>query len=279
MGNGNNIYSSIVFSGVAPHPPIMVPEVGGEAIAQVRGSIEAMAEFTRRLIQSGAETVVLISPHAPLQPQAFVAYQGPALRGTFANFRAPQAEVEFPLNTELLEALVKTAADNGYEVVGLQNYELDHGSAVPLYFLDRNGWRGRVVAIGYSFLSNEDHLKFGACIRDAVDGLGQPVAIVASGDLSHRLKPEAPAGYNPGAYRFDEEIVKAFQENSPERIIEVDQHLRRMAGECGYRSMLVGLGAIQDLPAACEVLHYEAPFGVGYLVAQLTNEMAHNSDS
>jgi MEMO1 family protein len=279
MRNGNSIHSSIVFSGVAPHPPIMVPEVGGEAIAQVRGSIAAMAEFTRRIIRSGAETVVLISPHAPLHAEAFVAYQGPSLHGTFASFRAPQTELEFPLDTELLETLVKTSAASGYEVVGLQDYELDHGSAVPLYFLDRNGWRGRVVAIGYSFLSNEDHLKFGACIRDAADGLGRPVAIIASGDLSHRLKPEAPAGYNPAAYRFDEAIIEALEKNSPLQIIEVDQDLRRVAGECGYRSMLVGLGAIQDLPAACEVLHYEAPFGVGYLVAQLTNELALSNDS
>ena len=57
--------SAIVFSGIAPHPPIMVPEVGGEAIAAVRASIAAMAEFTRRIIKSGAETIILISPHAP----------------------------------------------------------------------------------------------------------------------------------------------------------------------------------------------------------------------
>ena len=69
--------SAIVFAGIAPHPPIMVPEVGGEAVAEVRGSIDAMAEMTKRIIASGAETLVLISPHAPLEPYAFVAYQGP----------------------------------------------------------------------------------------------------------------------------------------------------------------------------------------------------------
>jgi hypothetical protein len=31
--------SFLVFSGIAPHPPIMVPEVGGEAIAEVQSSI------------------------------------------------------------------------------------------------------------------------------------------------------------------------------------------------------------------------------------------------
>ena len=266
--------SSIVFSGIAPHPPIMVPEVGREAVAAVRASIDAMAELTLRIIASGAETVILISPHAPLDARAFVAYHSPKLYGDFANFRAPATHVEFPLDEAMLEAITKLAAEENYEVLNLENYTLDHGSAVPLYFLGRNGWSGRVVALGYSFLSDEDHLKFGRCLKRATDAVGRPLAFVASGDLSHRLKPEAPAGYNPAAHRFDEEVVNAIQDNSPNRIVDIDQGLRRTAGECGYRSMLVALGATGELPPACEVLNYEAPFGVGYLVAQLTNATA-----
>ena len=272
MGNE----SAIVFSGIAPHPPIMVPEVGGASIADVRGSIDAMAEFTRRIIESGAETVVLISPHAPLDPHAFVAYQTPLLYGDFADFRAPATKVEFPLDEELLQAIKKAAAHEDYAVTILENHDLDHGTAVPLYFLQRYGWSGRVVGLGYSFLSNEDHLKFGACIRRAIDQVGRSVAFIASGDLSHRLKPEAPAGYNPAAHAFDDQVVDALRHNSPELIIDIDQDLRRLAGECGYRSMLVALGATRDLPSASEVLHYEAPFGVGYLVAQLTNSKANS---
>jgi AmmeMemoRadiSam system protein A/AmmeMemoRadiSam system protein B len=270
MGNE----SAIVFSGIAPHPPIMVPEVGREAIAEVRGSIEAMAELTKRIIASGAETVVLISPHAPLNPYAFVAYQGPRLYGDFAYFSAPAISVEAALDDELLEAIGKAASAQEYEVANLKGYDLDHGTAVPLYFLRRNGWNGRVVALGYSFLSNDDHLRFGACIGQASDKVGRPVALVASGDLSHRLKPEAPGGYNPTAYIFDEVVVDALRCNAPERIVNVDQELRRLAGECGYRSMLVAFGATRELPPACAVLNYEAPFGVGYLVAQLTNKKA-----
>jgi MEMO1 family protein len=258
----------------------MVPEVGREAIEDVRGSIVAMAEFTRRIIDAGAQTVVIISPHAPLDARAFVAYHTPKLHGDFANFRAPAAQVEFPLDEELLQSITKAAAQQRYEVIGVPDYDLDHGTAVPLYFLSRNGWSGSVVALGYSFLSNEDHVKFGSCLRRACDQLGKPAAFVASGDLSHRLKREAPAGYNPAAYRFDEEVVEALQENAPRRIIEIDQELRRTAGECGYRSMLVALGVTEELPAAAEVLHYEAPFGVGYLVAQLTNaKTARNKEA
>ena len=263
--------SAIVFSGIAPHPPIMVPEVGGDASAVVQSSIAAMAEFTRRVIESGAESVVLISPHAPLDARAFVAYPGPLLVGSFANFRAPLTQSSFELDRPLLDAITTAANENEFDVLTLDEAELDHGAAVPLYFLDRNEWKGRVVVLGYSFLSNDDHLDFGASIRSAADKLGRRVAVVASGDLSHRLKPDAPAGYNPGAHVFDEQVVESLRHNSPQEIVGIDQDLRRLAGECGYRSMLIALGAIRGLQHDCEVLHYEAPFGVGYLVAQLTN--------
>ena len=265
---------SIVFAGIAPHPPIMVPEVGREAIGEVRGSIDAMRRFTERLIASGAETVVLISPHAPLEARAFVAYNDAQLYGDFANFRAPETSVEAPLDRGLLEAITKAAAEQSYEVVGIEGYHLDHGTAVPLYFLQRNGWGGSVVALGYTFLSNEDHLSFGSCIKRAIDITERRVAFVASGDLSHRLKPSAPAGYNPDAHLFDEEVVACLKEGEPSRIAAIDQDLRRMAGECGYRSMLVALGTVWETERDCEVLHYEAPFGVGYLVAQLARAKA-----
>ena len=266
--------SSIVFVGIAPHPPIMVPEVGGRMTAEVRGSIDAMRELTGRIIASGAETLILISPHAPLEARAFVAYSEPRLRGDFANFRAPQATVDAPLDAELLGAITRTAGEEGYAVVAADAPGMDHGTAVPLYFLQRNGWDGPVVALGYSFLSNDDHLRFGACIRRAADSVGRPAAFVASGDLSHRLRPEAPAGYDPEAHLFDELVVGAIESCVPEPVINVDQSLRRTAGECGYRSMLVAFGTSQGLSPDCEVLHYEAPFGVGYLVAQLVRARA-----
>lgn len=261
--------SSLVFTGIAPHPPIMVPEVGGEATDDVRGSIDAMADLTSRVVASGAETVILISPHAPLEPHAFVAYQGPRLYGDFANFRAPAATVEAELDEELLNEIASAASKQSLVIAGIKGFDLDHGTSVPLYFLQRNGWRGRIVALGYSFLSNEDHVRFGACIRQAVDVVGRPVAFIASGDLSHRLRPDAPAGYDTEAHLFDEEVVDAIRNCATAKIVNIDQQLRRLAGECGYRSMLVAIGAAQELEPRCEVISYEAPFGVGYLVAQL----------
>ena len=195
----------------------------------------------------------------------------PSFTATSQTFASPRTQLRVPLDEELLRAITKSAAAENYVVVTIPDCGLDHGTAVPLYFLLQNGWRGRLVALGYSFLSDDDHLRFGSSIRKAIDDVGRRVAFIASGDLSHRLKPQAPAGYMPGAYVFDDEIVDALRCNAPERIVQIDQNLRKRAGECGYRSMLVAIGATKALPLACDVISYEAPFGVGYLVAQITN--------
>ena len=267
--------SSLVFAGIAPHPPIMVPEVGRDAIAEVRSSIDAMANLTERVMNNGAETVVIISPHAPLEAKAFIAYEGPQLFGDFANFRAPTATVHAELDDELLNEITRAASEQDLVVLRIKGHDLDHGTTVPLYFLQRNGWDGRIIALGYSFLSNEDHVRFGRCIRQAIEKIGRRVAFIASGDLSHRLRRDAPAGYNPDAHLFDEEVLEAIRTCSTNRIVDIDQEMRRMAGECGYRSMLVAIGVAHGADRNCELISYEAPFGVGYLVAQL----AGNADA
>jgi AmmeMemoRadiSam system protein A/AmmeMemoRadiSam system protein B len=222
------------------------------------------------VLASQAETVIIISPHAPLEREAFVAYEGPQLHGDFANFRDPTATMNAALDDELLNEITRAAANEQLMVMKIRGFDLDHGTAVPLYFLQHNGWHGKVVALGYNFLSNEDHVRFGVCIQKAIDKLGRRVAFIASGDLSHRLKPGAPAGFNSTAHLFDDEVVEALRNGEPDRIIDMDQDLRRAAGECGYRSMLVAIGAIAESGSNCEVISYEAPFGVGYLVAQLS---------
>ena len=109
MASAPGIDSAIVFSGIAPHPPIMIPEVGGAASGEVRGSIDAMAELTRRIIESGPENRVLSSPHAPLDASASFAYHSAKLSGNFANFARPRT-VEFP-ETRLLRGIPGNAAE------------------------------------------------------------------------------------------------------------------------------------------------------------------------
>src|SRR5215211_133100 len=96
---------SIVFAGIAPHPPLLVPEVGGHRIERVADSQRALREFSRRLIETQPETVVVISPHSPLDPRAFTARATKELRGDFREFYAPNVSFAFENDLELLDAI------------------------------------------------------------------------------------------------------------------------------------------------------------------------------
>jgi AmmeMemoRadiSam system protein B len=268
--------SSIVFAGVAPHPPLLVPEVGGERISHVAASERALREFSRRVLDARPETVVVISPHSPLDPRSFTARAARELSGDFREFYAPEVKLTFANDLEMLASIRQAAEQEGVEFRELdRHYPLDHGAMVPLYYLHEAGWSGPVVVIGFTNQSNREHLAFGRAIAKAAAALGRRVALVASGDLSHRLIVGGPYEFEPTAHLFDEQIVSAIAEGDAGGVIDVDQDLRVRAGECGYRSIVVALGSVEGNLSDHEVLSYEGPYGVGYMVAVLVDEGRH----
>jgi aromatic ring-opening dioxygenase LigB subunit len=270
---------SIVFAGIAPHPPLLVPEVGGPRIAQVAASQLALREFSRRLVATSPETVVVISPHSPLDPRCFSARSTAELKGDFREFHAPDVKLVFKNDLDLLNAIRHAGQGEDIEVLDLErDYPLDHGALVPLYYLREAGWSGPLVVFGLTLRSNEEHLRFGQVIARAADKLGRRVAVVASGDLSHRLIVGGPYEFEPTAHLFDELMVEAIAGGNADQALSVDPDLRERAGECGYRSIVIALGCVNQTPRDHQVLCYEGPFGVGYMVAVLLDESANTFD-
>lgn len=264
---------SIVFAGIAPHPPLLVPEVGGSRINRVADSQLALREFSRRLVEARPDTVIVISPHSPLDPRIFTARAADELRGDFREFSAPDVKLSFKNDLGMLNLLKRAATNEGVELGELgRDYPLDHGALVPLYYLEEAGWNGPVLVIGFTMLENEKHLAFGRAIRRAARDSERRVALVASGDLSHRLIVGGPYEYEPTAHLFDEQIVNAIASGDVRGVVDVDPDLRNRAGECGYRSIVIALGCVGDDLRDNQVLSYEGPFGVGYMVAVLAGE-------
>lgn len=264
--------SSIVFVGIAPHPPLLVPEVGGKRIEPVAESQRSLREFSRRLVDAKPETVVVISPHSPSDPRVFIARSTAEIIGNFGEFSAPEVRLSFPNDLEMVDAIKQAAALEGVELGERdQDCPLDHGALVPLYYLREAGWTGPIVSIGFTLQSNDKHLAFGRAIARAADAIGRRVALLASADLSHRLIVNGPYEYEPSAHLFDEQIVAAIASGDVSGVIDVDPDLRNRAGECGYRSILIALGTVGQNLRDHQVLSYEGPFGVGYMVAVLAD--------
>jgi AmmeMemoRadiSam system protein B len=104
-------------------------------------------------------------------------------------------------------------------------------------------------------------------IKNIINQTNKRIAVVASGDLSHRLTKDAPAGYSPIGKEFDKKIIKLLKEKKIKEILNLDPKFVDQAGECGFRSILILLGVFKDINFDFDVLSYQGPFGIGYLVA------------
>ncbi|OAT80775.1 AmmeMemoRadiSam system protein A [Desulfotomaculum copahuensis] len=266
----------LVFCGVCPHPPIMVPEVGRGEADKVADSRRAMLEFGRRLKDSGAQTLVVISPHGPVFRDGVAVNGSPRLKGDLGQFGAPGVKFDLENDLHLAGEIVRAAGEAGITALLLDDkkagrygvdLDLDHGVMVPLYFLREAGVRLPLVSIGMSLLPRPRLYTFGTALARAVDRAGRKVALIASGDLSHRLIPGAPAGYEPQGREFDRQVVDLVGRADAAGILDINADLAERAGECGLRSLIMALGALDGLSVQGEVLSYEGPFGVGYMVA------------
>lgn len=271
------------FGVIAPHPPIMVEQVGGDRSAVTTASSAAMLRASAALRRYDPETIVVMSPHAPSSIRHFLADDAPEFEGSLAEFGDTRIAT-FAGDPELARAIVDALSAAGHpaatrsELDGRRAGWLDHGTLVPLSFLDPKGSR-RLVVVSLSSQPYGEHRAVGEAVAAAAEKLGRRAAFVASGDLSHRLIPDAPAGFSPQARRLDATIVGLVEQGRFLSLPDIDPELIEQGGECGLRSLIAMGGYCCDDPAPTRILAYEGPWGVGYLTALVGREALEIDDA
>lgn len=263
--------SGIAYACISPHPPVIVPEVGRGRETETSRTVEALRQAAEELGRQHPETVLLISPHGPVQPAAMGISAAPRAVGSFVQWDAPGVGFTFDNDAEAVALLQEEASAAGLPLAALDDWgpNLDWGCTVPLYFL-RPGMRdARLVTMTISFLSPQVHYALGEAVGRALTRLGRKAAIVCSADLSHALLPGAPNGYDPAGREFDERYRRAVEEWDVDWMLHVDTGFRHHAAEDAVPQTSLLMGALSHLQVRPRVLSYEGPFGVGYLVAAI----------
>lgn len=149
----------------------------------------------------------------------------------------------------------------------------DWGFNVPLHFLAKDVRGIEVKAHLTDLESPEVHFNRGKELIKNLEYIKR-LAWIASGDMSHRLKKDGPYGLHPSGPKFDKEFIELLKKKNIQGILHLPERLVEEAGECGLRSFCQLLGALEGAKVNWqpEVLSYEGPFGVGYLVANLKIE-------
>lgn len=261
---------------LTPHPPIIVPDVGNGREQDAQATMHSMNTLAELLSDWQPETIVLISPHAPVFNDYVFFYQPHTgethLKGALRQFGDPRErswEWDGDLQRHILDALAKRHIDAGpLESGALHRFQLDesldHGALVPLYYLSRTRHPFRLIVLASAGIDSQKLFELGTVIRESSETLQRRTLLVASGDLSHKVNSQSPYGSVPEGERFDHLLMALFQKDDLSGVLSIDHALRERAAECGYRSIVTLCGALEGLHPEIHVHSYEAPFGIGY---------------
>jgi AmmeMemoRadiSam system protein A len=263
---------SIACAALMCHAPIVIPVIAGADAHGCKRTTQAMQEIARTLVQHAPGLIVLISPHAPRRPRSVGLVFDASLFGDFARFG--HAEVSLclrgaPTQAErvALHAKAEQVATHAF-----QGADLDHGSMVPLFFLHEAGYRGRVLLASLPYPGSELEARFGRALDAAALESEERWAVLASGDMSHRLTRSAPAGFEPRAREFDRSFVRAIDRGDLRAAVSPDPELVELAAEDVLQATAVAAASVRYRAQGTRVIAYEAPFGVGYLEALLFSQ-------
>jgi AmmeMemoRadiSam system protein A/AmmeMemoRadiSam system protein B len=263
------LVSPIVCAVLMPHAPVLVPAVAGGRAQAASASRLAMCEAASRVVGSRPESIVIISPHSPRRPGAFGIWGEDVIAGSFAQFGTPEARARVPSDRQLADAIATESHCREMPMWFIRNHELDHGALVPLWFLVEAGWSGPTVVISLNYPHEGGLATLGEAIDAAARVLPRRIAIVASGDMSHRLTANAPSGFHPQARQFDECFMHLLRAGDYAGLERLDPDLRELAAEDAVDSTVIATAAVGWNASGHQVLSYQGPFGVGYGVAIL----------
>ena len=254
---------------ITPHPPVLLPEVGGGREREIAATDRAMRTAAETVAAWQPDVIIVSSPHTILYRDYFHIAPGDGAVGDMSRFGAPEVRIQASYDTLLREEIIRRAEAEGLHAgtLGQRDSELDHGVLIPLYYLRKAGVRCPIVRMGLSGFSPLDHYRLGKCVQDAVNALGRRAVFLASGDLSHKLKADGPYGYAPEGPQFDDAVTRTMASGDFLEFLTIDPALCERAAECGLRSFQMMAGALDGLAVEPQLLSHEGTFGVGYAIA------------
>ncbi|MBN2058296.1 MAG: AmmeMemoRadiSam system protein B [Candidatus Saganbacteria bacterium] len=258
----------VVFGAIMPHPPIIIPEIGKNRLKEAQDTVNGLQELGQRIKAKDFDSIVVITPHGEIGQASVPVYTGHVFEGSFSMFGMSRPVFKFRGDPDLALAVIKDCSMTSRCPATL----LDHGALVPLYYVQAAGVKKPVLPVAIAFMSLRKLFEFGKSLAATAERIDSNVLIIASADMSHRLTPDAPAGFSPRGKQFDDKLVELVKNYDVEGILNFDPALADEAGQDALWSIAILLGALDGRKVKHELLSYEGPFGVGYMTAAFEPE-------
>ncbi|MBI2473557.1 AmmeMemoRadiSam system protein B [Candidatus Uhrbacteria bacterium] len=258
----------ICFAAITPHTPLLIPSVGKENTDKLKTTVQTLTHLAQELYASSPDTLVILSSHATQHEKAFSLNLHDEYQIDLKDFGDLTTHRTLKTDLELSTTIGRIMEEHQIPFTLDSNVFLDYGTGVPTYLLTQHLPRIHVVPVTFSRLSRKDHVRFGTVLKEVFENTTKRIAVIASGDLSHCLSSDAPLGFRPEGQEYTDKLLEAIKGHSIASLLSMPEELVQKSEECLYQQLLILLGIFEHKHIRPEILSYEAPFGVGYLVVQ-----------
>lgn len=258
----------LVFSAIVPHPPILIPKLQDENAKKIAKTAEALEKLRVNLESTNPDAIIIFSPHGKNLPDTFSINMVPSYKANFEDFGDFETKKEYKSDIMLAQEIEESVHYiKKFPLAMTSDEKLDHGITIPLELLAKNLNNIPIIPICPSMLDYKSHFNFGGNLKDVIVNHGKKIVLIASGDLSHRLTSDAPAGFSPKGKEFDEKIIELISHKNAVGTLNLDEEFVNEAKECGFHCILMLMGLMEKINYTPDILSYEGPLGVGYMVA------------
>jgi len=251
---------------ITPHSPILIPAIGKINNLILDKTTQSYQKIAEQLEAEKVESIIIISPHLNSPKNGWLINSAPEFQigfGDFGDF-ATRGQIggDMVLAHELKESL-----KNNFTIQLSSDPQLDYGSAIPLQLLSPVLKDIKIISLSHANSDRQSHLALGQALKNIIISQNKKIAVIASADLSHRLKRSSPGGYSAKGAKFDNKLIEYLNqpESASENVLQMDEKLIKDAMECGLKSICILLGILDGLEYEPKVLSYQDEIGIGYL--------------
>lgn len=265
MKQFNNM--AIIKSYLLPHSPLLIPEIGKANHSLMQKTALVYENIKTELKNNKIDSVVIITPHGHEQINNFLINCSPDLDINFQDFGFIPPKTTIKGDIPLADQIKNTLQEE-FPLKQVSYLTLDYGSGIPLYLLKEQSYDFKALTITpTSDLDLNIQAAFGEKLYPILENSPKRIALIASGDLSHRLMRKSPGGYSPKGPKFDNKVIEylSYPETALNNLLNMDKNIILAASECGLKPILMLLGVLKNKSWKPDILAYQTDFGVGYL--------------
>lgn len=263
---------SLAFAALLPHPK----ELLTKQRTSLPKTLEGFLRVAEKITEVRPATLLVISPRpiGPLDPFS----PPPAEADAFyvRNLDKIQALVPasdtdgepqvFDNDTQWQAELKERVRPFGFTIVDSPQIKLDEPTSRALMSLKMpSDAPPKILSLNLPYHAPEKLFEFGKLLGAVIAAKKESVGVLAIGDLSARLSPEATAGHREEGKVFDDAVLAAAKSSNFSDVLALKPEIMEAAGEDALRPLAVAAG-ITDKKLKSSLLSYEIVAGVGHAV-------------